>query len=75
MSPSSGEAGYQRNEEAARRDGMIHDSLEGAEFVGRLPRIQCAQRLQDTRGQRLRRKLGAHHQLSPGPDRAWVAGT
>ena len=44
---------------------MVHDSLEGPEFVGGLPRIQRAQRFQDTRSQRLRRKLGAHHQILP----------
>ncbi len=50
----SSEDGHKQNEEAARRDRMIHKRLQRAEATRGLRRIEAAERDQDTAGESVR---------------------
>ena len=69
-----GEAADQQHEEAARRDGAVHDVLQRAKFGGGLRGIQCAQP-SSSRWRRARRASSFVRTTSSAPSGpAWVGG-
>ena len=68
-----GEGGDQQHEEAARRVGVVHESLDGAELGGGLLWIEVAQRADDAGGQAAGGRVVRTTSSAPlGP--AWVTG-